>query len=261
VACWRGNVSPGELRGEQKHLSFFLSGRKIKMRVAIIEDDVRHSSILGEMFSNDGVSSEVFSHGQKFLQHLARAEFDLALIDLRLPDISGLEVLNGLQQRSALMSRPLPAIVVTGSAEPGHMQQAFDGGAIDYVLKPYRLQELLIRAKAIARRSNPQLFNEAPILAADICLNLSTQQAFVGPQEVHLTAKEFRLAWLLFQKQGQLVTRSEILKLVWGRATGFSSRSLDTHIGRLRRKLDLDQRPFIRLRPVYGMGYRVDVFS
>ncbi len=231
------------------------------MRVAIIEDDINHSSVLGQMFLNDGVLTEVFSHGQKFLQQLSRSEFDLALLDLRLPDISGLEVLNGLQQRSLIMSRPLPVMVVTGSSEPGHMQSAFDGGAMDYVLKPYRLNELLIRAKAIARRANPQLFNEAPLLAGDICLNLGTLQAFVGQQEVHMTAKEFRLAWLLFQKQGQLVSRDEILKLVWGRAAGFSSRSLDTHIGRLRRKLDLDHRPFIRLRSLYGIGYRLDVFS
>lgn len=231
------------------------------MRVAIIEDDTRHSSVLGQMFSNNGVSSEVFSHGQKFLQQLSRAEFDLALLDLRLPDISGLEVLNGLQQRSSLMARPLPVMVVTGSAEPGHMERAFDEGALDYVLKPYRIHELLIRAKAIARRANPQLFNEAPLIAGDICLNLGTLQAFVGQQEVHLTAREFRLAWLLFQKQGQLVSRDEILKLVWGRAAGFLSRSLDTHIGRLRRKLDLDHRPLIRLRCVYGIGYRLDVFS
>lgn len=231
------------------------------MRVAIIEDDIGHSDILGQMFLNEGVSTEVFSHGQKFLQHLSQSEFDLALLDLRLPDISGLEVLNGLQQRSRIMARPLPVMVVTGSAEPGHMQRAFDHGAFDYVLKPYRIQELLIRAKAIARRANPQLFNEAPLLAGDICLNLGTLQAFVAQHEVHLTAKEFRLAWLLLQKQGQLVSRDEILKLVWGRAAGFSSRSLDTHIGRLRRKLDLDRRPFIRLRPVYGIGYRLDVFS
>jgi DNA-binding response OmpR family regulator len=231
------------------------------MRVAIIEDDIRHSSVLGQMFSDEGVCAEVFTHGLRFLQQISQSEFDLALIDLRLPDISGLEVLHGLQQRSTIMSRPLPSIVVTGSTEPGHMQRAFDGGAIDYVLKPYRMNELLIRAKSIARRANPELFNEAPLLAGDICLNLGTLQAFVAQREVHLTAKEFRLAWLLLQKKGQLVSRDEILKLVWGRAAGFSSRSLDTHIGRLRCKLDLDQRPFIRLRSIYGIGYRLDVFS
>ena len=231
------------------------------MRIAIVEDDASHSSALDRLFLNDGASAEIFSHGRKFLQSLARTEFDLALIDLRLPDIPGHEVLGGLQQRSPLMSRPLPAIVITGCAEPGQMQLAFDNGAIDYVLKPYRIHELMIRAKAIAKRSNPQLFSELPIVAADICLNLGTLQAFVAQQEIHLTAKEFRIAWLLFKRQGQLVTREELLKLVWGRAAGFSSRSLDTHVGRLKRKLDLDQHPSIRLRPIYGIGYRLDVFS
>ena len=231
------------------------------MRIAIVEDDPTHASALSQLFFDDGVSSQVFSHGRKFLQTLASSEFDLALIDLRLPDISGLEVLTGLQHRSALMTRPLPAIMITGCAEPAQMQQAFDSGAIDYVLKPYRIHELMIRAKAIAKRTNPQLFNEAPIIAGDICLNLATLQAFVAQQEIHLAPKEFRLAWLLFKKQGQLVTRDELLKLVWGRAAGFDSRSLDTHIARLKRKLDLDQRPGIRLRPVYGIGYRLDVFS
>jgi DNA-binding response OmpR family regulator len=110
------------------------------------------------------------------------------------------------------------------------------------------------------QRWQPELFDEGPIQAGGLLLNRATLQAYVGERELPLTAKEFHLAWLLARQVGRTVARSQLLRLVWGRNHASESRSLDTHIGRLRRKLDLHQDHRVRLRPVYGVGYRMDVF-
>lgn len=231
------------------------------MRVAIVEDDVVQSDLLRRLCIAQGASPEVFRLGRQFLRHAATSGFDLAMIDIRLPDLSGIEVLAKLKARESVLSRPMPTMIVTGCADTAVMQSAFDHGAADFVVKPFHGDALMIRARAIARRDQPRLFNDAPIRVAGIQLNLATLQAFVDGREVLLTQKELHIAWLLFRKQGATISRSEIARLVWGRSESSASRTIDTHIGRIRQKLGLDLQPAIRLRPIYGVGYRLDVFS
>lgn len=231
------------------------------MRVAIVEDDSRQSEMMARLFAEHGASAEVFSAGRRFLRHACDNAFDVSIIDLRLPDITGLDVLDKLRGIELSSRRAMPAMMVTGQAEASVMQHAFDRGAIDFLLKPFRHEELLIRAKSIARRAQPRLFDDAPMQVGRISINLATMQAFIDGQEVRLSARELRLAWLLLQKRGQNVSRAEMLRLVWGHVGSSASRTLDTHIGRIRKKLDLDKGDEIRLRAVYGVGYRLDVFS
>lgn len=231
------------------------------MRVAIVEDDRRQSEMMARLFAEHGASAEVFSAGRRFLRHACDNAFDVSIIDLRLPDITGLDVLDKLRGIELSSRRAMPAMMVTGQAEASVMQHAFDRGAIDFLLKPFRHEELLIRAKSIARRAQPKLFDDAPMQVGRLSINLATMQAFIDGQEVRLSARELRLAWLLLQKRGQNVSRAEMLRLVWGHMGSSASRTLDTHIGRIRKKLDLDKDDEIRLRAVYGVGYRLDVFS
>ncbi len=230
------------------------------MRLAIVEDDPLISSQVLGYGAMIGVTGEVFRSGRQFLKHVSAAGFDLALLDLRLPDIHGLEVLDKLKAQEQLQTRPIPVMVVTGCNDVTAMENAFDRGAMDYVVKPAKPEELLIRAKAIRRRLQPQLFEETPITAGPFFLNLATLQVFRDDQEIVLSAREFRLAWLFFQRRGEVVSRAEILRCVWGRLDLMASRTLDTHVGRLRKKLQLDQTDLVRLRPIYGVGYRLDVF-
>lgn len=231
------------------------------MRVAIVEDDRHQSGLMARLFAEHGASAEVFHDGRRFLRHACNTTFDVSIIDLRLPDIPGLEVLDKLRGIELASRRAMPAMIVTGHTESSVMQHAFDRGAIDFLIKPFRPDELLIRAGAIARRAQPRLFDDAVMSVGRLSINLATLQAFVEGQEVRLTARELRLAWLLLQKRGQNVSRAEMLRLVWGHTGSSASRTLDTHIGRLRKKLDLDHMEDIRLRAVYGVGYRMDVFS
>jgi DNA-binding response OmpR family regulator len=231
------------------------------MRVAIVEDDGYQSAMMARLFAEHGASAEVFSAGRRFLRHACNTTFDVSIIDLRLPDITGLEVLDKLRGIEAASRRAMPAMIVTGHTESSVMQHAFDRGAIDFLIKPFRAEELVIRASSIARRAQPRLFDDAPMQAGRLAINLATMQAFVAGREVSLSARELRLAWLLLQKRGQNVSRAEMLRLVWGHMGSSASRTLDTHIGRIRKKLDLDRSCDIRLRAVYGVGYRMDVFS
>ncbi len=230
------------------------------MRIAIVEDDLEQGRILSRLFESFGTASEVFQTGRQFLHHANRAGFDLATLDLRLPDMSGLEVLERLRAQEQLTLRTMPVMVVSGHADLGLMKKAFAQGAQDFITKPYRPDELLIRAEATVQRHQPRLFQDGPINIAGVCLNLATLQAFCDGQELQLSAKEFHLAWLLFHRRGETVARAQIMKLIWGRSDSSSCRTIDTHIGRIKRKLGLDKRSDIRLRPVYGMGYRLDVF-
>jgi DNA-binding response OmpR family regulator len=231
------------------------------MRIAIVEHDPVERSRFGALFARDGASPALFSTGQQFLNSVSQSDFDFAMIDMRLPDMSGLQVLDQLQSQERLALRHLPTMIVSASPNATLMQAAFEHGADDFLQMPCRNDELLIRTKTIVRRAHPRLFDDAPILVGNIRLNLATLQAEVGQRAVPLSQKEFRLAWLLFMKRGQTINRAEILRLVWGRHDYQSSRTLDTHIGRLRQKLQLDHQAHIRLHSVYGVGYRLDVFS
>jgi len=232
------------------------------MRIAIIEDDPASAMILGRAFSQSGASTETYHNGRQFLRHASRQKFDLAVLDLRLPDMTGIQVLARLKLLAQTCHQPLPVMVVTGCAENAVMAAAFDEGAADYVLKPFEPQALLIRAKSLVRRTQPVIFNEDPIRVGPIVLNLATRQSLVHGQEVHLSDKEFRLAWMLFLRQGKPVSRAQLHQVIWGQADRPGhSRSLDTLIGRLRTKLGLFAPAGIRLLAVYGVGYRLDVFS
>lgn len=230
------------------------------MRIAIVEDDREQGRILSRLFESFGTAAEVFQTGRQFLYRANRSAFDLATLDLRLPDMSGLEVLDRLRAQEQLFLRTMPVMVVSGHADLALMKKAFAQGAHDFITKPFRPDELMIRAEAAIQRHQPRLFHDGPIEAAGIRLNLATLQAFCDGQEISLSAKEFHLAWLLFHRRGQTVPRAQILKLVWGRADSPAGRTIDTHVGRIKRKLGLDKKADIRLRPVYGVGYRLDVF-
>jgi DNA-binding response OmpR family regulator len=232
------------------------------MRVAIVEDDPDSSLMMGRLFLQDGASAEVFHNGRQFLRHASYEKFDVAILDLRLPDMSGIQVLERLKTIALASSQQLPVMVVTGCAEAAVMETAFAHGAADYISKPFKPAELLIRAKALAKRAYPENHSQAPIVIGGAYLNLSTREFRFNDREIRLSDKEFRLAWLLFRRHGQTVSRSLMLRSVWGRADSNTvSRSLDTHIGRLRKKIASLPESGLKIAGVYGIGYRMDFFS
>lgn len=232
------------------------------MRVAIIEDDPDSAMLLRELFARDGATPETFRRAAPFLRHASQQAFDLAVLDLRLPDCSGMTVLSRIKAMSELQGRFLPIIVVSGCADVSSIKEAFDCGASDYVTKPFHNEILLARAHAIARAPRGATATHARTLScAGIRLERDRSLAQVQGTAVILTHREFQLAWLLMSHVGQTLSRAHIQGVIWGHSNAAASRSLDTTLSRLRTKLDLAHNPHLRVKSVYGVGYRIEDFS
>ncbi|MFM1881205.1 MAG: hypothetical protein RLZZ344_1439 [Pseudomonadota bacterium] len=247
---------------------------------AVVEDDASLSQQLQDILSLAGWRTQRFSRGQDFLLRQQRAAFDIALIDMRLPDLNGIQLLERLGQSAPGSEGTRTArLVVTGLMDEEKLERAFALGADDYVLKPFRARELLARVGAAHRRRQPNSGLRAgvcpegatpysphsphsPLSPYTIgCFQISPglRQISRGGQVVALTDKEFDAALLLFRRIGKTVTREEMGLEVWKAPVPPETRTIDTHVSRLRRKLELTTAQGFRLAPVYGVGYRLDL--
>jgi len=205
-------------------------------RVAVVEDDRAIGLQLSDLLGEAGVLTEVFAQGQAFLARQTQAPFDAALLDMRLPDASGLAILEALK----VQGRGLPVIMLTGMTEERGLVAAFGLGAHDYVFKPFRPAELVARVQALLQR---------------------TRQAPTPPlallERPDLTDKERGCAQILLTHLGQTVSREQLRQGVWRRNQAVDSRTIDTHVSRVRTKLGLDPSNGFALTAVYGVGYRL----
>jgi len=236
---------------------------------AVVEDDPRLAQQIEDILGLAGWKTQRFSRGRDFLARQQRAAFDVALIDMRLPDLTGMELLERLATSvPAADGRRTASLVVTGLMDEGHLEQAFALGAEDYVLKPFRARELIARIGAAHRRRR----SAAAVTAADLenaaphtvgCFQISPKQRQIARhgKPVALTDKEFDAAVLFFSRIGQTIRREELSQRVWQTALQVETRTIDTHVSRLRRKLQLTADQGFRLAPVYGQGYRLDTLT
>ncbi len=236
---------------------------------AVVEDDPRLAQQIEDILGLAGWETQRFSRGRDFLARQQRAAFDVALIDMRLPDLTGIELLERLAtSMPTAEGRRTASLVVTGLMDEGHLEKAFALGAEDYVLKPFRARELIARIGAAHRRRR----SSAPMAGVDpqstvphtvgcfrIFPNLRRIERHGEP--VALTDKEFDAALLFFSRAGQTVSREELGLRIWQTAPQVETRTIDTHVSRLRRKLQLTTDQGFRLAPVYGQGYRLDILA
>ena len=181
---------------------------------------------------------------------LADRRPDLVLIDWMLPDMSGLELARSLKRDRE--TRELPIIMLTARAEEGDKVAGLEGGADDYVTKPFSPRELVARVHAVLRRTDPETEDDV-LEAGDVVLDRRSRTATVDGSPVELTGREFDLIWHLAERPGIVVRRERILERVWGLAFPGGTRTVDVHVGQLRRKLD---RPEL-IRTVRGAGYKL----
>jgi DNA-binding response OmpR family regulator len=181
---------------------------------------------------------------------------DLLLLDLSLPDASGLDVLREIRDADGVTSRfdpGLPVIVLTGRGADADRVRGLDFGADDYVVKPFHYQELRARIGAVLRRGTAH--NEGPCRAGDIVVDPARRKAWVGDREVALSNKEFSLLRELVGEPSRVFTKRELLEAVWGYRSPARTRTLDSHASRLRRKLDPEHGRFVI--NCWGYGYRL----
>jgi DNA-binding response OmpR family regulator len=224
------------------------------VRVALLEDDEATADVVTLWLSSAGHSVHRFGFGQALLQAWQHDSFDIVLLDWVLPDISGDQV---LQRLRALPSRRVPVIFMTQKSTQEDIVRGLNLGADDYMIKPVRAPELLARISAVSRRFQSDepadVFDRGPFR-----VNLVHRQLFVDAQLVSLTQKEFDLAVFLLRNAGQIFSRAHLLEAVWGRNASVTTRTVDIHVSRLRKKLKLGEGAAWRLTAIYSHGYRLE---
>jgi len=221
-------------------------------RILLIEDEPDIAEVLQYNLKKEGFEVEIAHRGDSGLEALRRQPPDLILLDLMLPGVDGLE-LTRILKREAATAR-LPIVMLTARGEEVDRIVGLELGADDYISKPFSPREVVLRVKAVLRRRQPEESDGERLEIGTIRLDISGHQLRLDGKEVPLTATEFRLLRLLMERGGRVQTRGQLLSDVWGYAENIDSRTVDTHIRRLRRKLGAEAE---RIETVIGVGYRL----
>ena len=215
-------------------------------RILIVEDETRLASFLEKGLRANGYSTKVAPDGESARRVADDREFDLAILDLGLPDIDGLTVLRELRDRGIR----LPVIILTARDDIGDKVEGLDAGGDDYVTKPFGLEELLARIRVRLRGDTAR---EPTVLeVGGVALDLRTRRATVGGRTVELTAREFTMLETLMHHRDQVLSREQLLSHVWGYDYDPGSNVVEVYIGYLRRKLGEKV-----IETARGMGYRL----
>jgi two-component system, OmpR family, response regulator RegX3 len=225
------------------------------LRLALLEDDSSQAQVLKHWVVGAGHVCHVFATGKPLIGQLSRESYDMLLLDWEVPGMDGPAVLNWVRQRFA---QHLPVIFVTARVTEQDIVHALSLGADDYVIKPVRERELIARIHALWRRTRPLAAAREVLEFPPYRLDAAAHCAMFNGQPLELTQKEFDLALFLFRNVGQLLSRGHILESVWGRNPEVLTRTMDTHVSKVRAKLKVYPENGFRLTPVYGYGYRLE---
>jgi two-component system phosphate regulon response regulator PhoB len=219
--------------------------------VLIVEDERDLATVLAYNFRQAGFDVVTAASGELALKAAGEEPFDLVLLDLMLPGISGTEVCRRLKQAPA--TARIPVIMVTAKGEEIDRVVGFELGADDYVVKPFSVRELVLRAHAVLRRTEGAAEAEDAIRFGVLRVERAAHRVWVEDAEVALTALEMRLLLLLYDRRGRVASRDQLLDDVWGDHVDVTARNVDTHVKRVRDKLGAAG---AYLETVRGVGYR-----
>lgn len=223
----------------------------MQSHVLIVEDERDLERVLSYNFRQAGFDVVSAMNGETALRAVKEEKFDLILLDLMLPDIPGTEVCRRLKQNP--QTSAIPVIMVTAKGEEVDRVVGFELGADDYVVKPFSVRELVLRARAILRRSESSTATEEKLEFGKLRVDRGAHRAWVEEQEIALTALEFRLLMMLYDRRGRVLTRDLLLDEVWGSHVDVTARNVDTHVKRVREKLG---QAGDYIETVRGVGYR-----
>lgn len=222
--------------------------------ILIVEDEESLATLLDYNLGKEGFETRVAMDGEEALLSVEDAAPDLIVLDWMLPKISGIEVCRRLRSKNE--TRNIPVIMLTARAEEADRIRGLDTGADDYMTKPFSMNELVARIRAVLRRIRPGLVEEA-VLFGDIEVDRAAHRVRRGDQEIHLGPTEFRLLDHLIQHPGRVFSREQLLNAVWGSDVFVEARTVDVHIGRLRKALSRYGHPN-PIRTVRSAGYALE---
>ena len=224
-------------------------------RMLIVEDDPDILMGLEEFFDMKGYEVTTATDGEEALAQMKPGTLDVVLLDVMLPGKDGFEVLRESQEAGF----DAPILMLTARGEQENVLQGFGLGANDYVTKPFNVEELAARVKAILVRTQPP--DKAPMdvyRIGDVEINFSTHEAHQNGDDLDFTALEFDILRYLIQHRGRTVTRKQLLKDVWGIEQDIITRTIDRHMASVRKKIEPDPSSPTYIETVYGIGYRFD---
>lgn len=228
------------------------------MRIAVLDDDRTQTDLVCQVLTAAGHSCHPFQSGKEILVQLRRDNFDMLIVDWQVPDLSGADVLRWVREKLPAI---LPVLFMTSRSGEDDIVAGLAAGADDYMIKPIRRGELVARVQALLRRAYPSQTAIEQIQFSQYIFEPRTGRLTVDGEPAELTQKEFDLALLLFRNLGRPLSRAYILEAVWLRDIEIPSRTMDTHISRVRTKLKLRPENGFRLAPVYSYGYRLEQLS
>ena len=223
------------------------------MHVALLEDDLPQAVLVDRWLTQAGITCVLYATGAAFRAGIVNDNVDLILLDWMLPDDDGLAILVWLRQT---LSTRVPIMFVTTRAEEEALVLALDKGADDYLIKPLRQAEILARINALARRGTAK--PAAVVTLGGVHIDIDKHRATINGTLVDLTDRELTLAVYMLRNHGRLLTRQELLENVWRTSPDIITRTVDTHVSRLRAKLGLTPENGFYLSTVYHKGYRLE---
>jgi DNA-binding response OmpR family regulator len=229
---------------------------ELNMRIVVLEDDPDQSELLLAWLHESGHVSKVYRDGKAFIRAYKNESFDLVILDWMVPEASGLQVLRHLR---ADLDPTVPVIFVTQRDSEQDVVEALEAGADDYMTKPVRRGELLARVNVVARRLGLGASGADSVIdLPPYTINTKSRSISLRGEELDMTQKEYELAVFLFRNLGRVISRGHLLEMVWGTSSKINTRTVDTHVSRLRNKLELDDQPDWKLTSVYRHGYRLE---
>ena len=218
-----------------------------KARVLVVEDDPDIGDVVRRSLRREGYDVRLASDGSEALDEAAVFEPDAVVLDLGLPKLDGIEV-----SRRLRADGDVPILMLTARDSVDSRVEGLDSGADDYLVKPFDLQELLARVRALLRRRPPR--GSASLVLGDLKLNPATHEASRGDRVLELTAREFELLEFMMRNERLVVSRDKLLEEVWGYAPFSETNTVDVFVSNLRRKLEAEGEPRV-LHTVRGAGY------
>jgi DNA-binding response OmpR family regulator len=223
----------------------------MRARLLIVEDNRDLAFGLQTSLEVEGYEVMLAADGRRGLEAIRATPPDLVVLDLMLPELSGYEVLRTIRSENHTM----PVLILTAKGEEVNKVQGFRLGADDYVVKPVGVLEFIARVEALLRRSSRVQAVDRTLLMSDLSVDLGRRTVFIGTRPVDLSPMEFDLLAALARREGALATRGELLKEVWGYRSRVESRTVDTHIAKLRSKIEGAK---VRIVTVRKRGYRLE---
>ena len=226
-------------------------------KILIVEDETSFSEAISFLLGKEGFESEIAENGRVALELFKKIHYDLILLDLMIPEVSGIDVCRAIRTTS-----PVPIIMLTAKDSEVDKVVGLELGADDYVTKPYSSRELVARIKAVMRRGVPDESGSAASssiqAAGRIRMDIDRHQVTVNEILINLPLKEFELLEFLMRNAGRVLTRGQLIDRVWGGDYYGDTKTLDVHIKRLRSKIEDDPANPLLIQTIRGLGYKFE---